>query len=377
MTTMTDDRDFDRARRSARDRRPARCARWRARRRLRRLDRAAVSAANRRTTSPGCPPETIFRIEMEGSAGSDPPSDVVLAEVDGSSSRRPASSGSSGTGTPILRDLGQRRSRRTGDAVSGRALLPRTCPARATRAAAEDRRTPSRRPDAFDETEVGHRALLEGGRLRRPSATSSSCTADLDDIPDAPLPDGHRAPAGHRRPAPGDLRRRGRRPSGITGAAASRRRRLPDHLRPTRSSTPGCGSSPGTATRSRVSSRTGSGPRRTRRSVSSAAGSSTSASAGRGVAAASPGRSPRSRCGGSGRPGMRRGDARRRFGEPDRRARALRGSRLRGPSPVDAYRRSLRADARGGLAAPVRRRWISTPVARWSDRKEVRPCAPT
>ena len=58
------------------------------------------------------------------------------------------------------------------------------------------------------------------------------------------------------------------------GHRAADRARLTTGPTSGRSSTPTCGWSPGTVTRSRASSRTGSGPRRTRRSVSPVAGSS-------------------------------------------------------------------------------------------------------
>jgi hypothetical protein len=115
----------------------------------------------------------------------------------------------------------------------------------------------------------------------------------LDDLADAPLPDGIE----NRDVRPEHLRRsttRRSRRSADTGARPSRptRRGCSGSGRPV-SWTPRCGASAGTATASRAASAASSTRRRTSGSAARGAGWSTSASAGRGVAAASHARSSR------------------------------------------------------------------------------------
>ena len=99
------------------------------------------------------------------------------------------------------------------------------------------------------------------GRCSCPRATPRSATAsrcvrpNLDDIPDAPAPGRPRDPPGPAGAPSRDLGRRTPRPSATTGATASRPRRTSGRCSsPT--STPRCGRSPGTATRSPASVQT-------------------------------------------------------------------------------------------------------------------------
>ena len=108
---------------------------------------------------------------------------------------------------------------------------------------------------------------------------------NLDDIPDVPTP------GRPDRSGPSDRRTIARsgtprtRRSAITGAPTSIRSTSSRSRSAGPSWTRTCGSSPGTAIRSRASSRPGSGRRRTRRSASAGVGSRRSASADRGVSA--------------------------------------------------------------------------------------------
>ena len=149
----------------------------------------------------------------------------------------------------------------------------------------------------------GNRALLEAHGFEPIRWFFLMRRRDLDDIPDAPLPDGLEirpvTPDQHRAIFDAEVEAFRDHWSAVEKTDED----LETHARRERNSTRTCGSWPGTATRSPASSRTGSGPRRTPRSASTVAGSSTSACAGRGGVAAWPGRSPRNRCAASPRPG--------------------------------------------------------------------------
>ena len=122
------------------------------------------------------------------------------------------------------------------------------------------------------------------------SATSSSCAARSTSRPRRAAARRARDPAGRGIALADDLRRRERGVPRPLGSPRGDGPAVQGDVRPRRARHRACGPSPGTATRSPASSRTGSGPRRTRRSASTAAGSSTSACAGRGAAAAWPAR---------------------------------------------------------------------------------------
>ena len=142
---------------------------------------------------------------------------------------------------------------------------------------------------AFSEdSEIGQRALLDNAGFKTVRHFFLMRRQGLDDIPDAPLPDGIESARSSRNSGGRSWLRRTR-PSATTGVIAKRVRATSRGRSSVPSSTLAYGSSPGTATRSRASSRTGSGPRRTSASASSAAGSRTSASGGRGAARARPG----------------------------------------------------------------------------------------
>ncbi len=148
-----------------------------------------VMAANAEDGVPWRPTPTNLREELEGSAGCDPTSDVVIVELDG---RPVAEAGIERVirdGTVIYETWGRvvPEARRRG---IGQALLRENLRRATERANAED---PGRIVEVrsyVEEAEVGHRALLathgfEEIRwffvMRRPT---------LQDIPDAPLPAG-------------------------------------------------------------------------------------------------------------------------------------------------------------------------------------------
>ena len=118
-------------------------------------------------------------------------------------------------------------------------------------------------------------------------------------IPDAPLPDGHRAPAGDRGPASDDLRRPGRGVPRPLGPPRGQRARLRGDLRPQGAGHRALGGRLGGRRGRRRRRELDLGRRERSSSASSAAGSRRSASAGRGAGRASPGRSSPSRSGGS------------------------------------------------------------------------------
>ena len=286
-----------------------------------------------------------------------PPSNLAV-EMDGRGRHRPrrrtSSSSSSTAGRRRRPGLarGPRRtrscSRSSGSVAPGRppsrdrvgAARRRTCAAPPSAAALEPAGTDDPRSAAFvDEGETAHRALLErpGSRpirhfflMRRP---------DLDvRRRDAPLPDGLEI-----RPVTADQH------GAIFDAEAEAFRDhwgnrewtdddFRDDVRPrgARHEPVGGRLGRGRGRGRRPDLDLAGGERATRRA--SAAGSSTSASAGRGADAASrraitaDGHGPAPR----GRHGRR--DARRRLGEPDRRPRPLRGPRVRGLQPRDGVR---------------------------------------
>ena len=200
-----------------------------------------------------------------------------------------------------VRDLGLHRPRRP-PARDRPALLARNLARVHERAATVDPGLPVVIGAHAEDGEVGDRILAETTASSRSASFFLMRRDLLGADPGRPAARRDRAPAGHRGPAPRDLRRRGRglpRPLGPSRVAA---RTTSSDVRAHGARHRPVGRSPGMATRSPASSRTGSGPTRTPSSASSAAGSRTSASAGRGAGAASPARSPPSRSGGSAMP---------------------------------------------------------------------------
>ena len=150
---------------------------------------ALIEEANLHDGHPWLPTAKLLRDGLEGSVGVDPTTDVVLTEIDG---RAVAESGVERVmrdGVAVYEIWGTVRPgvRRRG---LGRALLRENLRRATERAAAEPAGQVIDVRGQAAENEAGHRALLEGAGfepirwffdMRRPT---------LDDIPDAPLPDG-------------------------------------------------------------------------------------------------------------------------------------------------------------------------------------------
>ena len=202
--------------------------------------------------------------------------------------RAPASSASYAMATPTYDIWGavDPAYRRRG---LGTALLGWTMDHARVRASREDPRTPVHLRGFSEDTETGHRALLVAAGFETVRHFFLMLKAGLDDVPDAPLPEGLEIRAvaedqwrtifdaeneafrdhwGHREMTDNDFR---------------------GTYRP-RSSTPTCGSSPGTATASPASSRPGSGRGERATGGRAVAGSTTSACDVHGAGADSPGR---------------------------------------------------------------------------------------
>jgi mycothiol synthase len=126
---------------------------------------------------------------MGGGDGADPVNDIVLVEVDG---RLVAGTGLERT----LRDVGPTYDiwgavdpafRRRG---LGTALLRWTMDHARVRASREDPHTPIHVRGFTEDTETGHRALLEAAGFETVRHFFLMRRAGLNDIPDAPLPEG-------------------------------------------------------------------------------------------------------------------------------------------------------------------------------------------
>lgn len=148
-----------------------------------------IGAANRHDGDPWLPTATNLREEMEGSSTLDPRRDVMVAEIDGSMVALASADRVLREGLPMHDVHGHVVPEQRGRGI-GRAMLR-----------ANLRRAIEHGSDAGDpfpltvrgwasEREVGHRALLasEGFEINRWFFLMQRPT--LDDIPDAPLPDG-------------------------------------------------------------------------------------------------------------------------------------------------------------------------------------------
>jgi mycothiol synthase len=150
---------------------------------------ALIGAANRQDGIPWLPTPTNLREELEISSGVDPATDVVIAEIDGRMVGVADVKRVMRDGVAVYEVGGNVHpdERRRG---IGRALLRENLRRADERAAAEPEGQAAEARAFSEETEAGHRALLDAHGfapirwffvMRRPN---------LADIPDAPLPDG-------------------------------------------------------------------------------------------------------------------------------------------------------------------------------------------
>jgi mycothiol synthase len=148
-----------------------------------------VSASNRLDDIPWMPTESLFRIEMEGSSGLDPAQDVVLAEVGGEVVAATGVERVVRAGQPTYEIWGNvaPEYRRRG---LGSWLLPWTLSRAATRTAAEDAGLEPTLASHTEETEAGHRALLEGAGFTVVRHFFLMKRELSEPIPEAPLPEG-------------------------------------------------------------------------------------------------------------------------------------------------------------------------------------------
>ena len=145
--------------------------------------------ANQADQVPWFPTAQNIELEMGGGDGADPVNDIVLVEVDG---RLVAGTGLERT----LREDGPTYDiwgavdpayRRRG---LGTALLRWTMAQARVRASREDPRTAVHVRGFTEDTETGHRALLEAAGFRTVRHFFLMRRTGLDDVPDAPLPQG-------------------------------------------------------------------------------------------------------------------------------------------------------------------------------------------
>ncbi len=150
---------------------------------------ALFGVANEADQIPWFPTAQNVELEMGGGDGADPVNEIVLVEVDG---RLVAGTGLERT----LRDGGPTYDmwglvdpayRRRG---LGTALLRWTMDHARVRASREDPRTAVHIRGFTEDTETGHRALLAGAGFQTVRHFFLMRRTGLDDIPDAPLPDG-------------------------------------------------------------------------------------------------------------------------------------------------------------------------------------------
>ncbi len=133
-------------------------------------------------------PENM-RIEIEGDDGIDAGSDIVIVEVDGQVVAQTQVWRAVRDGVPMFHVIGHvlPTYRRRG---IGRALLALNLRRAAERAALEPKGAPVQVEAFAEETETGHRAILAAAGFETVRHFFLMRVPSLDDIPDAPLPDG-------------------------------------------------------------------------------------------------------------------------------------------------------------------------------------------
>lgn len=148
-----------------------------------------ITDANTHDGIPWIPTATNLREELEHSEGLDLASDLVIAEIHG---RAVAGAGVERVmrdGSPVYESWGHVHPdvRRRG---LGRALLRENLRRATERAAREPAGVASEVRSHAEETEVGHRALLAGHGLEPIRWFFVMRRANLDDVPETPLPEG-------------------------------------------------------------------------------------------------------------------------------------------------------------------------------------------
>jgi mycothiol synthase len=148
-----------------------------------------TTTANLADGIPYLPSAQNLQVEMDAAEGADPVDDVILVERDGrvlgaAGVERVVREGVThydiwGTVDPSVRRQGL-----------GSALLAWNLGRARVRASREDPLTPVRLASFAEDTEAGHRALLAKAGFAAVRHFFLMRRGDLDDIPDAPLPDG-------------------------------------------------------------------------------------------------------------------------------------------------------------------------------------------
>ncbi|MEO5884502.1 MAG: GNAT family N-acetyltransferase, partial [Candidatus Limnocylindrales bacterium] len=152
---------------------------------------AVMSAANRHDEIPYMPSASNLREELESSAGSDPRRDVVLAEVDGQGIGNAGIDRVVREGVAVYEIWGHVDPawRRRG---IGRALLRENLRRVAERGDAEPEGQAFEARAHVEDHEEGHRRVVEEAGFEPIRWFFAMRRPNLEDIPDAPLPDGLR-----------------------------------------------------------------------------------------------------------------------------------------------------------------------------------------
>ncbi|MDO8485706.1 MAG: GNAT family N-acetyltransferase, partial [Candidatus Limnocylindrales bacterium] len=148
-----------------------------------------VATCNEQDAIPWLPTADNLQTEMENSTAIDPTRDVLFAEVDGELVAATGVKRVVRDGIPVYDVWGNvlAELRRRG---LGTALLDWTLDRIRQRAAIEDPGTDVVVQGGAEDQETGHRALLERARFEPVRHFFLMHRASLDDVPDAPLPDG-------------------------------------------------------------------------------------------------------------------------------------------------------------------------------------------